>query len=59
MRGSGGGLAVNLWLGRLNKKTTTNTQNTKLRRAMLMREGKHFDSLTQLSVKHLRKRKTG
>lgn len=55
MRGRGGVLAVDLWLSRLNKKTTTNTHSTELKQTMLMIEVKHFDSLTQLSVKHLRK----
>lgn len=53
--GRGGVLAVGLWLGRLNK----NPPHTELRQTMLMIEVKHFDSLTQLSVKHLRKRKIG
>ena len=43
----------------IKQKTTTNTHNTELRQTMLMIEVKHFDSLTQLSVKHLRKRKIG
>lgn len=55
-REEGGVLAVNVWLSRLNKNHHKHTQY-RVRHTMLMIEVKHFDSLTQLSVKHCEKEK--